>query len=76
MSKTKSGPGFLVILVHVLLVLMTGGFWLVPLGIYYIGIAVTGKRLGLLSVTLHSFLTLITGGFWLIVLIIYALTRK
>jgi hypothetical protein len=76
MSKTKSGPGFLVICIHLLLVLMTGGFWLVPLGIYYIGSAVTGKRPSFLMVFVHSFLTLITGGFWLLVLIIYALTRK
>lgn len=76
MSKTNSGPGLFVILVHVILVLATGGFWLVPLGIYYIGSAVTGKPMSLFRVTLHTFLTLITGGFWLIVLIVFALTRK
>lgn len=34
MSKNNS-PSLLVVIIHTLLVLMTGGFWLVPLGIYY-----------------------------------------
>lgn len=76
MSKTKSGPSLFVIFVHVVLVLMTGGFWLVPLCIYYIGSRVKGRPMSLLMTAVHSFLTLITGGFWLIVLAIYVLTRK
>lgn len=35
MSKTKTNPSFLAVLFHTLMVLMTGGFWLIPLGIYY-----------------------------------------
>ena len=36
MSKTaKNSPSFLTVLIHTFMVLITGGFWLIPLGIYY-----------------------------------------
>lgn len=34
MSSSKSSPSFLAVLGHTFMVLITGGFWLVPLGIY------------------------------------------
>lgn len=76
MSKSNSGPSFFAILMHTLATIITGGFWLVPLGIYYVSSKVHGKRPSLLSVAANTFMVLITGGFWLIPLGIYYLTRK
>ena len=36
MSNTNTSPSFLAVLFHTFMVLITGGFWLVPLGIYYL----------------------------------------
>lgn len=33
--KTQNHPSLLAVVFHTFLVLITGGFWLVPLGIYY-----------------------------------------
>ena len=76
MSKTKSGPGLLVIFVHLALVLMTGGWWLLPLFIHYVGPRISGQPATVLMTFVHTMLTTFTGGFWLIGLIIYWLTRK
>jgi hypothetical protein len=76
MSKTKSGPSFLVVLVHLVLVLMTAGWWLIPLFIHYVGPKLTGKPTSVLMTAVHTFMTTITGGFWLIGLIIYWLLNN
>lgn len=76
MSKTKSGPSFFAICMHVVLILLTGGIWLVPLGIFYVSSRVHGRRPSFLSVVMNTFMVLITGGLWLIPLGIYYLTRK
>ena len=36
MSRTKSGPSLLSVLFHVFMTLITGGFWLVVLVIWFI----------------------------------------
>lgn len=36
MSKNKKSPSLFAVCVHTFLVLITGGFWLVPLGIYLV----------------------------------------
>lgn len=76
MSKTQSGPSLLVIVVHLVLVLMTGGWWLIPLFIHFAGPKLGGKPATVPNTALHTVLTTFTGGFWLIGLIIYWLTRK
>lgn len=76
MSKTNSGPGLFVIIVHLVLVLMTGGWWLLPLFIHFVGPRISGQSTSILMTAVHTFLSTITGGFWLIGLTIYWLTRK
>lgn len=34
MSKNRTSPSLFVVCIHTFLVLITGGFWLLPLGIY------------------------------------------
>ena len=36
MSRNKSGVSLLAVTVHTFLVLMTGGFWLIPLFIWWL----------------------------------------
>lgn len=71
MSRTKTGPSLLAIILHTLLVLMTGGLWLIPLCIW---LMLPGTSL--FVVALHTFGVLITGGFWLIPLIIWWMLNK
>lgn len=71
MSRNKTGPSLLVILLHTLAVLMTGGLWLIPLCIYVIL-----KGASLFVVALHTLAVLVTGGIWLIPLIIWWLLNK
>jgi hypothetical protein len=35
MSQTATSPSMLAVVFHTFMVLITGGFWLVPLGIYF-----------------------------------------
>jgi len=76
MSNTNNSPSLFVIVLNVIAVFITGGWWLIPLGLYFISKAVHGKKPSLLAVAANSFLTTITGGLWLIPLGIYYLLKK
>lgn len=72
MSRTKTSPSLFAVALHSLLVLITGGLWLIPLCI-----RLMLKESSLFAIALHSIATLMTGGFWLIVLVIwYMLSKK
>lgn len=76
MSKTNSGPSLLVIVLHLVLVLMTGGWWLLPLFIHYCGPRISGRPASVPMTFVHAMLSTFTGGLWFIGLIIYWFTRK
>lgn len=76
MSKPNNGPSLFVIVLNVIAVFITGGYWLIPLGLYYISKAVHGRKPSLLTVAANTFMTTITGGLWLIPLGIYYLMKK
>lgn len=76
MSKTKNSLSLFAICMHIFAVLITGGFWFVVLGFYFVSSRVHGRPASYLSVAANSFMFLITGGFWLIPIGIYYLTRK
>lgn len=64
MSKSQTSPSLPMILLQCLLVAVTGGFWLLPLGLYFIAKYVYGHKPNLLSVAANTFLMLITGFLW------------
>lgn len=64
MSKTNSTPSLFAIVVNCVLVAITFGGWLVPLGLYFVSKYVYGKRPSYFVVALNTLLMTVTGFLW------------
>lgn len=76
MPKTNNGPSLFLMFVHAFAVVITGGWWLLPLFIHYAGPKLSGYPLSVGMTALHSLLSTFTGGLWLVALIFYWLFKK
>lgn len=71
MSKPPKAPGLFMILVHIVLILVTFTWWLLPLSLYYISMAVYREKPNVLITAIHTLCTTVTFGFYLLPLAIH-----
>lgn len=66
MSQSQKTPSLFVIVINCILVAITAGGWLLPLGLYFLSKYVYGRKPSYLVVAMNTLLMIITGFLWAI----------